>query len=47
MENLGIFENYRDGNMTEQEKKNFLLRLANDSSFEHEYKMYNEVNDFI
>ncbi|OFX39950.1 MAG: hypothetical protein A2X08_17925 [Bacteroidetes bacterium GWA2_32_17] len=47
MENLGIFENYRDGNMTEQEKKNFLLRLANDSSFEHEYKIYNEVNDFI
>jgi len=45
--NLGQFERYRDGSMTESEKAEFLQRLSDDSSFEQEFKIYNEVNDFV
>lgn len=47
MENLGQFERYRDGNMTESEKADFLKRISEDTSFEQEFKIYNEVNDFV
>lgn len=47
MENLGQFEKYRDGSMTESEKADFQKRLSEDASFEQEYKIYNEVNDFV
>jgi len=47
MENFGIFEKYLDGRMTELEKKDFLQRLSNDTSFEQEFMLYKEANEFL
>ena len=47
MENLGLFEKYHDGSFTDSEKTDFLRRLDEDNKFAQEFKIYNEVNNYI
>ena len=47
MENLGLFEKYLDGSLSESEMADFRNRLASDQELEDEFKIYLEVNDFI
>jgi hypothetical protein len=47
MENLGLFETYLDGNLTETEQFQLINKLSIDSEFEKEFSIYNEINNSI
>jgi len=47
MENLGLFEKYLDGSLSENEKAIFKTRLQTDIAFANEYQMYLEIHQAL